>query len=60
MDNLKENVVRRSCEWRDAQKQRIATRDPQMKERAKSRERLMEKKLAEAVDNYQNKGAADE
>jgi hypothetical protein len=59
LDKLKDAVVQRSVEWRDAQKERIAARDPESKERAKNKEHWALKKLGESVDLYQNKGATD-
>ena len=55
MDDEKEKIVEKACTWRDRQKARIAEHDPVAKAEAKNKERHAERKLAEAVDNYQNK-----
>lgn len=51
----KEKIVEKACSWREKQKARIAASDPVVKAEAKNKERHAERKLAEAVDNYQNR-----
>jgi hypothetical protein len=55
LDDEKEKIVEKACTWRDRQKARIAEHDPVAKAEAKNKERHAERKLAEAVDNYQSK-----
>lgn len=54
MKDRKDEIVEKACSWRERQKARIAERDPVAKAEAKKKEHHAERKLAEAVDNYQN------
>lgn len=55
MEKRETEIVEKACSWREKQKARIAERDPVAKAEAKNKERHAERKLAEAVDNYQSK-----
>lgn len=55
MGERETEIVRKACSWREKQKARIAAGDPNTKAEAKKKELHAERKLAEAVDNYQSK-----